>query len=266
MNPITLSNFQLITSKHGKEEGQAYFDAKESLVHDIFPDRIKFYTNFLDNRSYEAYIQEETLHVKKTRLDNYKLHLNATLIEDVMEEDDWEEIDQIWNQMLHDLATAPLLSGLDVRTELLELFSYLFDESEAQFFFKALPKKKKPDLNWIWQQIKSALEKSNMLASFEWKEWSETGVMETNKLSPLQQSNIQVPYPDKEVQSVTAAPDWERAILQYFNEHLDASDLKLLAIGTHFDEYQTFACLRMRDLSLLNALEKFDKLGIVYKY
>lgn len=267
MNPITIPDFQLITSKYGKEQGQAYFDARESLVHDIFPDRIVFYTNFLDHRSYEAYIHEETLCLKKTRLDNYELHLDATIIEDTIDEEDWDEINELWSQMLHDLVTAPVLSEQDVRTGLLELFSYFFDENEAEAFFKKLPKKKKPDLDWIWKQIALALEKANRSASFEWKEWAQIGVMEVNNLGPVQQLNIQIPYPDKkEIQGVTNAADWERAILQYFNAHLDAFDLKLLAIGTHFDEYQTFACLHMRDLSLLNALEKFDKLGIVYKY
>lgn len=266
MNPITTSEFQLITSKYGTEEGQAYFDAEESIAHDIFPERIIFYTNFQDNRSYEAYVREETICIKKTRLDNYKLHLKATVIEDTMEEEDWEEIGQLWGRMQYDLLTAPKLTEMDVRAELSELFSYFFDDGEAETFLKTLPKKKTCDLDWIWQQIKSALEKTNRLVAFEWKEWAEIGVMEINNLGAVQQLNIRVPYPGEEIQEVTDASDWERAILQYFNAHLDAYDLKLIAIGTHFDEYQTFACLPMRGLSLLHALEKFDKLGIVYKY
>jgi hypothetical protein len=267
MNPVTLSDFQLIISKYGKEKGQAYFDPNESLTHDIFPDRIVFYTNFLDHRSYETYIQEEILCLKKTRLDNYELHLKATIIEDEMDEDDWEELDQLWSQMRKDLITAPILSEAEVRTELIELFSYLFTESEAETFSQKLPKKKKPDANWIWEQIASALKNTNRSVSFEWKEWVDQGVMEVNTLSPVMQSGITIPYPGKkEIQDVNKAVDWERALLQYFNAHLDAFDLKLMAIGTHFDEYQMFACLHMRDLSLVNALEKLNKLGIVYKY
>lgn len=34
----------------------------------------------------------------------------------------------------------------------------------------------------------------------------------------------------------------------------------------YFDEYQTFACLPMNGLGLVNALELMGKLGIVYKY
>jgi hypothetical protein len=91
--------------------------------------------------------------------------------------------------------------------------------------------------------------------------------MEVNSLAPIQELNITIPYPDKQqIQDVNRAEFWELDILQYFNTHLDAHDLKLLAIGTHFDEYQTFACLNMDGLSLVNALEKFGKLGIVYKY
>lgn len=103
MNAITLSNFQLITSKYGRETGQAYFDEEESIAHDIFPDRIVFYTNFLDNRSYEAHISEGVLCVKKTRLDNYKLHLKATVMEDTMDDEDWEELDPLCKRMEHDL-------------------------------------------------------------------------------------------------------------------------------------------------------------------
>jgi hypothetical protein len=266
MNFITLSDFELITSKYGKENGQAYFDANEGLAHDIFSEKIIFYTNYLDHRSYEVYSHEGTVCVKKTRLDNYKLHLKATVIDDAMEDEDWEELGQLWNQMQNDLITATKLSDLNVNTELLELFSYLFDENEAQVFFKELPKKKKPDANWIWQQVELALRKANRLASFEWKEWAEIGVMEVNNLTPVQQLHIKVPYPGKEIKAVTNASDWERSILQYFNAHLDAYDLKLLALGSHFDEHQTFACLHMREFSLVNALEKFDKLGILYKY
>lgn len=267
MNPITLPNFQLITFTHGSEKGQAYFDAQESLVHTIFPDRIEFCTNFVDETSYELYFHDEALCVKKMRLDNYKLPMKATIIEDVMEEEDWEELDQLCRQMVNDLMMAPKLGEMDVRAELDELFSYLFTESEAEIFFQKLPKKKKPDLTWIWEQVSSALQQAGMLVGFEWKEWLEIGVGEVNDLAPLLQQGIKIPYPSKaEIEIVSKADDWDRAILQYFNAHLDAFDLKLLALGTHFDEYQTFACLPMRDLSLLNALEKFSKLGLVYKY
>ncbi|MFL6535013.1 MAG: hypothetical protein ACJ8G8_16970, partial [Pseudomonas sp.] len=76
-----------------------------------------------------------------------------------------------------------------------------------------------------------------------------------------------IPTPDsKTVDAVNRANDWERALLQYFNARLEAYDLKLLAIGTHFDEYQAFACLPMNGLGLVNAMENMGRLGIVYKY
>jgi len=106
MNAINLSSFLLLTSKYGSEEGGVYFDEEESLAQEIFPDRIMFYTNFLDHTSYEVYIHEGVLCVKKTRLDNYKLHLKATVIEDTMDEEDLEELDQLWNRMEQDLLKA----------------------------------------------------------------------------------------------------------------------------------------------------------------
>lgn len=48
MNPIPVSDFLLITSKYGKVDGKSHFDSEEDLVHDIFPDRILFCTNFME--------------------------------------------------------------------------------------------------------------------------------------------------------------------------------------------------------------------------
>lgn len=106
MNAINLSSFQLITSQYGSKAGEAYFDEEESLAHDIFDDRIILYTNFVDYRSYEVSIHEGALRVKKTRLDNYELHEKAAVIEDAMDEEDQEELDQLWSRMEQDLVSA----------------------------------------------------------------------------------------------------------------------------------------------------------------
>jgi hypothetical protein len=143
MNPIDPLSFQRIITAHGHVEGAAYFDAEESLAHEVFADRIVFQTNYLDYRSIDA----------------------------------------------------------------------------------------------------------------------------VNALAPLRQLGIEIPAPErKAIDAINRANNWERALLQYFNAQLEAHDLKLLAIGTHFDEYQAFACLPMNGLGLINALEIMGRLGIVYKY
>ncbi|MCX2454228.1 hypothetical protein OQX61_23355 [Pedobacter sp. PLR] len=266
MNPIPVSDFLLITSRYGKVDGKSHFDSEEDLVHDIFPNRILFYTNFMDERSYEMYIQEGAICIKKTRLDDYELHEDAEDIEDDLDEDDTEELDGLWSRIVYELLTRPALKDLDIRTEMLTLYSSLFTQTERELFSKKLPKKMKADVTWIWGQVSSALEEANRLVSFEWKEWVETGVMELNDLETLQQLNIDLPYPNEsEIEEVSNAEEWEEAILQYFNNHLKAFDLKLVAIGTHFDEYQTFACLSTPETNLANARENFKKLGMVYK-
>ncbi|SHF86144.1 hypothetical protein [Pedobacter caeni] len=260
---INLSDFQFITSKYGSEKGETYFDEDESLVHKIYSDRIVFSTNFMDYRSYEIYLKEETVCIKRMKEGDRK----PIPTEYAIDGDDIEEIESLWRRMEREQIIQPRLSDLDVHTELSDLFSYMLTETDAEIISKKLPSKKKPDLNWIWKQIELALSQTNRLTSFEWKEWAEIGIVEVNGLASIQQLNVEIPYPSQqEVEDITNAPDWEGAILQYFNTYLTPFELKLLAIGTYFDEYQTFACLQMQNLKLLNAIEKFDKLGIKYKY
>ena len=261
MHNIAISSFQVIVSEYGRENGKSHFDAEEEVVHDIFLDRIVLNTNFRDERSYEAYIEEEVLYVKKLGYNTRK----KELFEGTMDEDDWEELDELWSRMEYELVTGPKWGEMNVRAELLELFSLILTEREAEIFSKKLPTKKNPDLKWVWKQIASALKQANRSVSFEWKDWGEIGIMEVNNLAVVRELSISLPYPtEQQVHEVTHDADWESAILRYFNR-LNASGLKLIAIGTHFDEYQMFACLPIRDLNLVNAFEILKKLGIVYK-
>jgi len=266
MNPIDLLSFQRITTAHGEFEGAAYFDAEESLTHEVFPDRIVFQTNYLDYRSYEIDAVEGGIRVRKTRLDNYKRGEKAQVIDDDMDEEDWEELAGLWERLSQDLDTQGQGPQLDLADTLADLFYYLFDEAHADALVEHLPAPT-GQWDWAWKQLASALTEANRLAEFEWKEWSSCGINAVNALAPLRQLGVEIPAPDRDtLDTVNRAKDWERALLQYFNARLDEHDLKLLAIGTHFDEYQAFACLPMNGLSLVNALEIMDKLRIVYKY
>lgn len=266
MNPIDLLSFQRIISAHGEFEGAAYFDTEEELVHEVFPDRIAFQTNYLDHRSYEVDLAEGAIRVRKTRLDNYQRGHKAQVIDDDMDEEDWEELGSAWQRLSRDLDSQTQAPRLDQADTLADLFYCLFDEAHAEVLTQnILPPTAQWD--WAWTQVESALAAANRLAEFEWKEWPSWGIGAVNALAPLQQAGVEIPAPDGScIDTVNRADDWERALLQYFNARLEAHDLKLLAIGTHFDERQTFACLPMKGLGLVNALELMGKLGIVYKY
>ncbi|WP_260963143.1 DUF6630 family protein [Pseudomonas citri] len=265
MNPIDLLSFQRITRAHGELEGGVYFDAQESLTHEVFPERIVFQTNYLDYRSYDVHLADGRVRVLMTRLDDYERGDKAQVIEDDMDEEDWEELGSLWERLSRDLDTeqGPPLAVADT---LADLFYYLFDETHADTLAQNIPAPT-GQWDWAWTQLQSALAEANRLAEFEWKEWPTQGVGAVNALAPLRRLGIEIATPDaKAVDAVNRADHWERALLQYFNAQLDAHDLKLLAIGTHFDEYQTFACLSMNGLALANALEVMERLGIVYEY
>lgn len=265
MNPIDLLSFQRITRAHGKIEGGVYFDAEESLTHEVFPDRIVFQTNYLDYRSYDVDLAEGRVRVLKTRLDDYQRGEKAQVIEDDMDEEDWQELGSLWERLSRDLDTEQG-PPLDVADTLADLFYYLFDEAHADALAQDIPAPT-GQWDWAWTQLQSALDGVNRLTEFEWKEWSTYGVDAVNALAPLRQSAIEIAPPDaKAIDAVNRADHWERALLQYFNAQLDAHDLKLLAIGTHFDERQIFACLNMNGLALANALDVMNRLGIVYEY
>ena len=266
MNPIDLLSFQRIINSHGEHEGAAYFDVEEDLAHEVFPDRILFQTNFLDYRSYDVDLAEGQIRVRKTRLDNYQRGDKAKVIDDEMNEEDWEELGGLWQRLSHDLDSQGPGPQLDLADTLADLFDCLFDEARAEALTRNIPAPG-TQWDWAWTQVEAALAETNQLAEFEWKEWPSCGVDAVNALAPLRQRGIEIATPDGQaIDAVNRASDWERALLQYFNAQLEAHDLKLLAIGTHFDELQTFACLPMQGLGLVNALEIMGRLGIVYKY
>ncbi len=266
MNPVDLSAFQRIISAHGNTEGAAYFDAEESIVHDIYPERIVFQTNFMDNRSYAVDIADGALRVQMTRLDNYHRGHKAQVIDDDMDEDDWEELAALWQRLSQDLDPETPTEPFDPADTLADLFFTLFDEDRAEALVQQLPPATGA-WDWAWSQLAAALAQSNQLAEFEWKEWATYGIAAVNALAPLRELGIEITPPDsKQIAAINRANDWERALLQYFNAQLDAHDLKLLALGTHFDEYQAFACLPMNGLGLANALELMGKLKLVYRF
>lgn len=266
MTLIDFAQFQRIVAAHGEIAGAVYFDAEESLTHELFPDCIVFQTNFLDSSSYAVGFTDSELQVRKTRLDNYQRGHKAQVIDDAMDDDDWEELGNLWQRLSRDLDRQGQQAQPDLSAALADLFYYLFDEAQAETLAHNLPAPTQ-HRDWAWSQVEAALTEAKLLTEFEWKDWSSYGVHAVNSLAPLRQLGIEIAAPDnKTIASVNQAGNWERALLQYFNAQLEAHDLKLLALGSHFDECQSFACLRMNGLNLANALEVMGRLGIVHKY
>ncbi len=232
----------------------------------MFPERIVFQSNFVDNSCYEVDVFEGGIRVGKRRLDNYHRGHKVQMVADEMDDDDWAELAGLWQRLSADLDAQGQAPQVDVVDTFAELFYALFDEARAQVLVERMPAAT-GQWDWSWTQLEAALTETGQLAQFEWKEWPTYGVAAVNALVPLGQAGFEIPPPDEQTIAATnSVIDWERALLQYFNTRLEAHDLKLLALGTHFDEYQAFACLPMNRLGLVNALEVMGRLGIVYKY
>lgn len=132
MPAIEPLQFQRIVAAHGQIEGAVYFDAEEELTHELFPDCIVFQTNFLDSSSYEVAFAESELRVRKTRLDNYQRGHKAQVIDDAMDNDDWEELGNLWQRLSRDLDSQGQQAQPDPSDALADLFYYLFDEAQAE--------------------------------------------------------------------------------------------------------------------------------------
>jgi len=108
------------------------------------------------------------------------------------------------------------------------------------------------------------LDATGNVVEFEWQEFAAIGIDSLNKLTPLQEAGITLQAPDTATyEEIVAAEDFAKAILDFVNEQIDAQDLKIVAVGTVLDEYQSFACLNMQDFRLANALLKMEELCLV---
>jgi hypothetical protein len=263
---ITKDTFDWLTREYGQPGGYSHFDIKESVAHEVFTDKVLISTAFLNYASYELSFHQNQLMIKKTRLDDYQLEDQASLIIDDMEQEDWEELDTRWLEMIHALQNLAQLQGLTNARDLLEqLFYDIFEEEVAELHIARLPLVVKPVVAEIWEELQTALQNDHNLLACEWNDLLDTALDELNALAPLQAAGItlQAPSPEAYAHIFEATADPSKGILDFFNQQLEKKALKLVAIGMVLDEYQTFACLPMEDLHLTNAMKRMDELCLV---
>lgn len=263
---ITKDTFDWLTRAYGLPGGYSHFDSKESVAHEVFTDKVLISTAFLNFASYELAFHQNQLIIKKTRLDNYKLQDDAVLITDEMEQEDWEELDIRWQEMVHALQNREKLQQLTNARDLLEqLFYDIFEETAAEQYIARLPKVVKPIVPHIWKELETALQGANNLIVCEWNELLDTALDDLNALAPLQTAGIslQAPAPEAYEMIFNNTEDAGKGILDFLNQQLEVHELKIAALGEVLDEYQAFACLPTQDLRLANAMTRLDELCLV---
>ncbi|MBO9731056.1 MAG: hypothetical protein J7623_20635 [Chitinophaga sp.] len=265
MPDISREDFTWLTQTYGKENGYSYIDTKESVVHEIFKDKILIGTAFLNYASYELSFGAPGLSIRKSRLDNYKLHDKAVLIIDEMNEEDEEELMLRWTNLVQELKALERLKGMgNAREPLAQLYLDIFNEDAAEEQISGLPEIVPPNVMTIWEELHAALSANGNVVEFEWQEFATTGIPVLNELAPLLNLGIILEAPDPDTYAeMIAAEDFAKEMLDFVNEQLSMYDLKIAAIGPALDEYQSFACLSMQDYRLANALLKMEELCLV---
>ncbi|MEZ2446319.1 hypothetical protein AB6805_31650 [Chitinophaga sp. RCC_12] len=265
MPAISREDFNWLTQTYGKESGYSHIDTKESVVHEIFVDKVLIGTAFLNCASYELSFDTPELHIRKNRLDNYKLHDKAVLIPDEMNEEDEEELLLRWSDLMHELKMLENLHGLsNAREPLAQLYLDIFNEDDAEEQISHLPDIVLPNATAIWEELYAALSATGNVVEFEWQQFAESGIPALNGLKPLQQAGITLKAPDADdFEAIIGAEDFAKGVLDFVNDQLDEHELKIVAAGTSLDEYQSFTCLNMQDFRLANALLKMEELCLI---
>ncbi|SEW50492.1 DUF6630 family protein [Chitinophaga arvensicola] len=261
---ISREDFNWLTQTYGKETGYSHIDTKESVVHEIFMDKVLIGTAFLNCASYELSFGNG-LHIRKNRLDDYKLHDKAVLIADDMTEEDEDELELRWSTLIHELKMLDNLHSLsNAREPLEQLFLDIFPEEDAEELISKLPEIVVPDVTIIWSEVYAALSATGNVVEFEWQEFADNGILALNELFPLQVAGVELKAPDAATfQAIMAEEDFAKGILDFVNEQLEAYELKIVAVGTSLDEYQSFACFNMQDFRLANAMLKMEELCLI---
>lgn len=259
------ADFSWLTRQFGAEKGTPHYDHQADVVHEIYPDRVRIWSGFLNNAHYDITLADNQLQVSKTRLDNYKLGERAREITDRMEDADRQELAGNWQHLLQELRQQSRLRGMNnVRDTMAQLYLEIFPEEEAVEQITLLPEVVVPQPFRIWEILQDALQQTGNLVSFEWSAFEDTGIFTLNELAPLQLAGVLLEPPSpEELEEIFAADDYPSAWMNFVNAQLDEYELKLIATGTHLDEWQSFTCLSMEDLRLAHAMEHFKTLCLL---
>jgi len=222
-------------------------DGKETIFYDEDDDTTNTYndgnleigTDFLDYTTYELRLDDNVLIIKKTRLDNYKNHDKAKVIEEAMDEDACADLLERIQKLAVQLKGQDDLKDIDLKPVWENIMSAIFADPRLG---------KKPTRTPVLQKksdalattLQATLKNAKIMCEWEWKEWSQIGVDTIRNLVPLQSLGLQIPFPSKEeIKQVAHADEYDLAILNWFDGHLSQQDLTLMAISP-LDEMQSF--------------------------
>jgi len=233
-------------------------DGKETTFYDEDDDTTNTYndgileigTDFLDYTTYELRLNGDELTIKKTRLDNYKNHDKAKVIEEPMDEDATADLLERIQKMAGQLKGQDGLKNIDLKSAWGNLMSAIFANPHLGKKPARTPVLQK-DSYALATSLQATLKNAKIMCEWEWKEWSQIGVDTIRNLNSIQSLKLQIPFPSKEeIKKVAHADEYDLAILNWFDVHLSQLDLTLMAISP-LDEMQSFALVgttRIKDL------------------
>ena len=234
------------------ESGAPYWDEVLGECHEHpTPHTFEVATDYLDHTQFCLDLQSGSLQLKVMRLDDYKLHLKAKFLEDDVIPRDWEDLAQTLRRLVADFRSFHALQALDLKQAWGELMSALFAEPCL-----GQPPARKPSLtknaHKLALAVQRVLEKSERLAEFEWRNWSDYGLGEVSKTAPLRALGLDLHEPTEQEQRavIDDSEDFRAAVLGWYDQRLAPHGLTLIAISP-IDELQAFGVVGTRNLDAL---------------
>lgn len=255
-------NARYLMSAWTRSENTIY-DEVDSTFHHYHPDgTLEIASPYFDNTTFYLKFVGERLAVEVKRLDNYKLHLQAKFVAAAMDEEDWAILEEILARLSHETRSREKLAKLAIRPVWEALFDALFpDGSWGQRPTRSPSLKRNSHL--LALAFHSVVKKARRLGEWEWKEWGGIGVASLNKLAPLRNGKIKIPYPTAaEQNAVLESEAFCEAVLGWFDSKLASAGMTLIATSP-MDETQAFSLVPRETLQALTAA--LDLLCIHYR-
>ncbi len=234
-------------------EHSTYWDEATSSTHEHREaGRFEISPGYLDHSTFYVDARSGAFRVDVKRLDNYKLHERARLIDATMDSDDWVELQRILSRMVQQFRALETFKTLDLESAWRKLMEALFygphlgDSPEDAPAIKRSPAA-------VASAVQAVLEETGRLASFEWRLWDDDGVVAIGELAPLQALEAKIPYPSEEdAEAVRESDNFYDAVLGWFDAQLAQYGLTLIALSP-LDEHQSFALVSAENLGDLQA-------------
>ncbi len=259
---MTIEDFQYLVKEYGSDNGWAYTDESRSASFIIFDDKISIHSNFLAQRIFEIFEDDNELSISKSALNK----TGDAMVSADMEDEDWDIAYLHWEKLLHDLKYVKQLEKLNIGATIRELLTLIWGNTATKTF-SAVPEQIAADPVVIWQIVEQALKQAGLLTAFYWEDWANKGIHALNELSALKSKHVQLNKPnDAEEETIGATLYYTTAILNFFNKQLESHSLTVVAIGAQFEELQTFVCLSGDEQTLEEITAKLEQLCLKYEY